>query len=47
MTVIVAFKVIQYMVNIDAGAVQVPLGEIIFRAIKASAMILIAPTFYI
>ena len=24
MTVIVAFKVIQYMVNIDAGAVQVP-----------------------
>lgn len=44
MTVIVAFKVIQYMINIDSSAVQVPLGEIIFRSIKASAMILIAPT---
>lgn len=43
MTIIVLYKIIEYMLQTSTGTNDTPLSEILMRTVKASAMIVIAP----
>lgn len=43
MTIIVLYKIVEYMLQVSTGTNDTPLSEILMRTVKASAMIVIAP----
>jgi hypothetical protein len=43
MTIIVLYKIVEYMLQVSTGTNDTPLSEILTRTVKASAMIVIAP----
>lgn len=43
MTIIILYKIVEYMLQVSTGTNDTPLSEILTRTVKASAMIVIAP----
>lgn len=43
MTIIVLYKIVEYMLQVSTGTNDTPLSEILTRTVKASAMMVIAP----
>lgn len=43
MTIIVLYKIVEYMLQVSTGTNDTPLSEILTRTVKASAMIVITP----